>query len=147
MEGQKNRLLEWVKAHKKELIIGGVSASVLVGIILGIRNNGSIEALRESLNKNIEKVPIKIPEALQAVPDKVIHTKAMVTDIIQPTETLSIRSSNAIQNTFEGSDHIRNLHEGWYASAEKIAIAAEHGYDLKPGQTWVDMYTKRTVAA
>jgi len=147
MEGQKNRLLEWVKAHKKELIIGGVSASVLVGIILGIRNNGSIEALRESLNKNIEKVPIKIPEALQAVPDKVIHTKAMVTDIIQPTETLSIRSSNAIQNTFEVSDHIRNLHEGWYASAEKIAIAAEHGYDLKPGQTWVDMYTKRTVAA
>ena len=147
MEGQKNRLLEWVKAHKKELIIGGVSASVLVGIILGIRNNGSIEALRESLNNNIEKVPIKIPEALQAVPDKVIHTKAMVTDIIQPTETLSIRSSNAIQNTFEVSDHIRNLHEGWYASAEKIAIAAEHGYDLKPGQTWVDMYTKRTVAA
>ena len=147
MEGQKNRLLEWVKAHKKELIIGGVSASFLISIILVIRNKGSIVVIRDSLNNNIEKIPIKVPEALQAVPDKIIHTKAMVTDIIQPTETIIISSTNAIQDTFEVSDHIRNLHEGWYASAEKIAIAAEHGYDLKPGQTWVDMYTKRTVAA
>ncbi|MDD3185315.1 MAG: hypothetical protein ACOX1S_14975 [Anaerostipes sp.] len=47
----------------------------------------------------------------------------------------------------EVSEHLRNLPEGWNASAEKILSATEHGYQLNPGQTWVDTYTKNKVIA
>lgn len=45
------------------------------------------------------------------------------------------------------AEHLRNLPNGWKASAEKIATAAEHGYDLRPGQTWVEAYRTGGLAA
>ena len=38
------------------------------------------------------------------------------------------------------SKHIRNLPEGYKASAEKIATAEANGFKLEDGQTWVDEY-------
>lgn len=45
------------------------------------------------------------------------------------------------------AEHLRNLPEGRKASPEKIAAAAEHGYDLLPGQTWVENYRTGGLAA
>ena len=64
--------------------------------------------------------------------------------VIEPTEKI-VRSLP--QGSFEVTDHIRNLPEGWRATAGKIATAAEHGYELLPGQTWVERYTKNEIAA
>lgn len=64
--------------------------------------------------------------------------------VIEPTEKI-VRSLP--QGPFEVTDHIRNLPEGWRASAGKIATAAEHGYELLPGQTWVERYVKNEIAA
>lgn len=36
--------------------------------------------------------------------------------------------------------HKRKLPDGWKASPEKIATAKENGFDLQPGETWVDDY-------
>ena len=47
-----------------------------------------------------------------------------------------------VDDPIDVTEHIRNLPEGWHASEKKIASAAEHGYNLKPGQTWVENYTK-----
>lgn len=66
----------------------------------------------------------------------------------QVTETvLIINETHTTQTPYDVSEHIRNLHEGWKASAEKIATAAEHGYDLKLGQTWVEAHIKGMIAA
>lgn len=47
-----------------------------------------------------------------------------------------------VDDPIDVTEHIRNLPEGWHASEKKIASAAEHGYNLQPGQTWVENYTK-----
>ena len=36
--------------------------------------------------------------------------------------------------------HIRKLPNGWKPSPEKIATAKENGFDLGPGETWVESY-------
>jgi predicted transcriptional regulator len=56
MEEKKSFLL-WVKVHKKQLIIAGVSLATIVGIILGIKNRESIIRFWNSLKKAIEKTP------------------------------------------------------------------------------------------
>lgn len=56
MEEKKSFLL-WVKEHKKQLIIAGVSVATIVGIILAIKNRESIIRLWTSLKKAIEKTP------------------------------------------------------------------------------------------
>ena len=56
--------------------------------------------------------------------------------------TKSNKSFDKNNTLIEVSPHIRNLHEGWSASTNKIETALEHGFCLKEGQTWVDSYEK-----
>ncbi len=147
MEEQKKGILAWIKAHKKELIIAGISVTALIGIILCIKNRDSIEALWKSLSRAIEKSPAKVPEVSQTTIKKIAQSSVAVTDVINPTEISVINTTRTFQNPFEVSDHIRNLHEGWRASAKKITEAEAMGIILQPGQTLIDTYMKGGVAA
>lgn len=146
METQKKGFLAWVKAHKKELIIAGISVAALIEIILCIKNRDSIEALWKSLSRAIEKSPGEAPEVSQTTIEKVAQSSVTITDIINPTEIQVINATRTFQNPFEVSDHIRNLHEGWRASAKKITEAEAMKIILQPGQTLVDAYMKGGVA-
>ena len=126
MKEDKKEFVTWVKAHKTELIIAGVSIGAILAIILGIKN-------RDSLVKvwNTMRAAIKTEHA---------PTKQIL--CIQATEAEEI-----INAPFEVSGHVRNLHPGCHASAEKLAEAKAMGIILLPGQTLVDAYTKRGAAA
>ena len=81
---------------------------------------------------------------------KVAVSAAPVVPVIEVRELPVVESNEAsriIQYPFDVSDHIRNLHPGWKASAEKIAEAERLGIVLQPGQTLVDGYTKGGLVA
>lgn len=48
---ENNKFISWVKHHKTELIIAGISVTTLIGIILGIKNKESIKKLWDTLEK------------------------------------------------------------------------------------------------
>lgn len=147
MEEQKKGFLAWVKKHRKELIIAGISATALIGIIICMKNRDSIEALWKSLIGAIEKSPTESPKISQTSIEKIAQSSVTVTDVINPSKIPVINSEITYQNSFEVSDHIRNLHEGWRASAKKITEAESMGIILQEGQTLVDAYVKGSVAA
>jgi len=147
MEEQKRGFTQWVKANKKELIIAGVSIAAIIGIIVGIKNKDSIITLWESLKKSVDNSPVKISTAPQKVVNSLVHEPAQVVEVVSATKTIKFPSNHNTRVPFEVCDHIRNLPNGWHASAEKIATAAEHGYNIQQGQTWVDTYTKGVFVA
>ncbi|MDR1615567.1 MAG: hypothetical protein LBR98_00885 [Syntrophomonadaceae bacterium] len=147
MEEQKEGFLAWIKAHKKELVIAGISLTALIGIILCIKNRDSIDALWKSLSGAIEKSPTEESKISKTTIEKIAQSSVTVTDVINPTEIPVKNTTRTFQNPFEVSDHIRNLHEGCRASAKKITEAEAMGIILQPGQTLVDAYTKGGVAA
>lgn len=147
MEEQKKGFLVWVKKHRKELIIAGISATALIGIIICMKNRDSIEALWKSLIGAIEKSPTEATKISQTTIENIAQSSVTVTDAINPTKIPVINSEITYQNSFEVSDHIRNLHEGWRASAKKITEAESMGIILQEGQTLVDAYIKGSVAA
>lgn len=55
---EKNELIAWVKAHKKQLLLTGISVSTLIMTILGIKNKDAINTLWKSLIEEIEKGPL-----------------------------------------------------------------------------------------
>lgn len=137
MEKEKKTFAQWVKEHKKELIIAGVSIAAIIAVIIGIKNHKALEEAWASLRKLVEKTPECIP-----VEKTVAATEAVpVKDIVE----INIVTADRIPH--DVAEHLRNLPEGWKASAEKIATAAEHGYDLLPGQTWVEAYRTGGLAA
>lgn len=44
------RLSEWIKRHKKELIIAGVSSAAIVALIFGYRNQEQLTGIKNSLD-------------------------------------------------------------------------------------------------
>lgn len=130
MEKRKKEFVEWVKEHKTELIITGVSIAAIIAVIFGIKNHKELEEAWKSLRKVVEKAPKTAP-VVEAV---FIAETACEKDIV----AVNIVTTGRIPHGVSG--HLRNLKEGWKASPEKIATAAEHGYDLMPGQTWVEDY-------
>lgn len=140
-EKEKGIFIKWVKAHKKELIFAGISIASLIGIIFGIKNKDSIQELWAALQKSVAKVP-----ADKAVV-KVTENAIPVVETVSTTNITLLPVNREYRVPFGVTDHIRNLHEGWHASPEKIAAAMAHGIELLPGQTWVENYTKGIIAA
>ena len=139
----RGNITDWVKKHRKQLMISGVSIAVIGGVILGVKNQQSfIEHWNSRMKTVNKKGAIKVPDKnLGSGIETIISEKpaAKVIDLSAFTKTYSV--------PFEVSKHIRNLAEGMQASAEKIATALENGFELKPQQTWVDDYIKGATVA
>ena len=130
----KHGFIAWAKAHKKELALAGISIAAINAVIIGIRNKTALCKVMSELNSLLSKPRGHSP---------VISTK----NIAQPAVAeLTVIDSDLVEH-LDVRMHIRNLHEGWQASAEKIATAAEKGYILGQGQTWVEPYTKSSHTA
>lgn len=132
---EQNQIIQWIKAHKKQLILAGIGIAAVIALVLGIKNKDMLKALWASLKGAVEPTAERISDAVTTT----------VTEI--PTETPALLLSNDPCVPQEVRRHIRNLHEGWHASPEKLAAAREMGIVLQEGQTWVDNYMKGVCAA
>lgn len=129
---EKHKFVDWVKAHKKQLLIAGVSVTAIIGIIIGLKNKESIKELWEALENSLSKTPEKLPESIT-----IVQTAPPVIE-----EVIPVRLYTSPQEPFDVSQHIRNLSGSRHHSIEKAAEAAALGIDLLPHQTLVDTYTK-----
>lgn len=141
MEERKG-LIRWIKEHKKELLIAGISIGALILIVLGIKNKDEIMALWNTLRKVPKQPTVNVTETVRKV------TTEYPIEPVQPVQDVfDAVSSKSDSLPFEVSRHIRNLPEGWHASPEKIAEALENNIILMDGQTWVERYMKGEAAA
>ena len=131
---ERKGFIHWIKEHKKELIIAGVSIGALALIVLGIENRDAIKEVWDSL-RNVVKYPTeKLTETATKVAVEIPQDSVM--------KVVSAMASNSSSIPFEVSRHIRNLPDGWHASPEKVAEALKNNIILLDGQTWVDSYVK-----
>lgn len=130
---EQKTLIQWIREHKKEIAIAGISITAMVGLVLGIKNKEVMEALWNALKNTDSKIPIKTETP-------------RITEKVSNIESVVIPMHREYKEPFDVSSHIRNLHEGWKASPEKLERAAAYGIDLLPGQTLVESYTKGEVA-
>lgn len=138
MEERKG-IIQWIKEHKKELIIAGVSIEALVLVVIGIKNKDAIKELWESLKNTAIQTSLKVSDAATEV--------VMEAPIESFQNGVSNMASNSETIPFEVRKHIRNLPEGWHASPKKIEEALKNSIILMDGQTWVDGYMKGGFAA
>lgn len=132
MEENKKGFVDWVKDHKKQLLIAGISVTAIIGTIIGLKNKEAISELWETLEKSISKTPEKLPESVS------------IAQAAQPVfeETTPVRMYTSPRDSFGVSQHFRKLSGGRHHSAKKAAEAALLGIDLPPDLTLVDAYTK-----
>lgn len=130
---EQKTLIDWIREHKKEIAIAGISITALMGLVFAIKNRETMEVFWNELKNNDPKIPIKTETP-------------KITEQVSNIESAVIPMHRDYREPFDVSSHIRNLHEGWKASPEKLAKAAAYGIELLPGQTLVEGYTKGEVA-
>ena len=131
MENKKRSVKQWVEKHKTELVLTGASITAVAAVIIGLKNPNLIQKTVLPFKTVLGKAPETIGEVKTAAPIAVHADKVL--DLKINKDVVS-RIPHAV------SEHVRDLPVGRVASAEKIATAAEHGFDLNPGQTWVKGY-------
>ena len=132
MEEKKNSFKAWVITHKKQLILAGISISVVLGIILGIKNKDALEELWTAMKLKIRNVP-----KTELIVEPISQTSTPQLQIVTAPHTYT-----RPQEPVNVGLHIRTLSGGRTHSAEKTAEALALGIDLLPNQTLVDPYTK-----
>lgn len=98
MEEQKKRFIEWIKAHKKELLIAGISITAIIAAVLVYRNHESIVTLWDTSKKTLQKT---------SVSELSVATPAAKVDLVTPTTV------NAAEVVIEPTEKIvRSLPQG-----------------------------------
>ena len=57
IEEEKVAFIKWVKVHKNELFLAGISIASLICVIIGIKNKDSIKELWAAVQKTVSKIP------------------------------------------------------------------------------------------
>lgn len=141
MNEQKQKYINWIKTHKKELIVAGGSISAIIAIVYCYQKRGEILKYLKNPKFQILKLPFGTNSSL--VVESIGKSAPTKSGLSLPQENRSIVPIRKLESeSFDVLGHIRNLHDGWHASAAKIVAATERGYELLPGQTWVNNYTK-----
>lgn len=144
INGEKKGFIAWVNAHKKELIIAGISIVALIATMLGINNKDVLLELWRNLKVPVTKPSAPVKKLSDIVPDSPT-VSAIEEEKVPVVKAMEFVSTP--QHSFDVRGHIRNLHSGWKASAKKISEAEMLGISLLPGQTLVDGYTKGALSA
>jgi len=55
MDTEKKSIIKWVRTHKKQLAISGISIIAMVSVILGIQNKDTLAKLRDALHEVIKE--------------------------------------------------------------------------------------------
>lgn len=143
-EMEKKSFITWVKEHKKQLVIAGVSITAIVLAILAVKNRETLIKLWAELKdaimditKSADKITVESTE-----PSVKVGEVVNVVDVINPPTLMVVDNTTIDKIPFGVQKHVRNLAPGYHPSPEKIATALENGIELLPNQTWVRDYTK-----
>ena len=140
-EQEKHTIRHWIKNHKKQLIGVGISITAAIGVTLLLKKNSELFMLSEEISDSL-------PEQAAIFPDPVERDNILQENLARPlyqTSPDNVIDFSSVQTEripYEVGPFIRQLHEGCHASAEKIKTAVEYGYNLNPGETWVNGHTR-----
>ncbi len=125
---------KWLSKHRKEVII---TASVLAitGTVAILLING--KKVKMPVKELAEKIVPEVPQASGSVDVALEAAMDVAPQLSQAAETVTIKI-DGVYKVFPRTEFIRQLHEGWQASPEKLAQAAAMGIDLKQGETIVN---------
>ena len=131
------RVKAWFRKHRKGVLITATILAI-TGTVAILLING--KKVKMPVKELAEKIVPEAPKAVKPVESAVNVVKQAAPEAAKVAETVTVEVDGVLK-TFPRSEFIRQLHEGWHASAEKIAQAAEMGIELKPGETIVNACT------
>ena len=142
MNAKKKRILKWVGIGVAVAAGIGLCVWLCPGIVAVLGSCAAPAAAALGAAGNSDRDDSEGSASSTTVCELATEQENMQMEDVLDSESCEKRSYTNPSESVICRGHIRNLHEGWHASEEKVQTAKESGIDLKDGQTLVIGYTK-----
>lgn len=126
----KNSIVAWVKAHKKQLILAGISITAVIAIVVGIKNKSELVKLWCALQEKIKRGDIYSTKWFSTATDAELDIEREKVRVAYCTSGTDTLTASYLQNLLWHFDNeIRN--RTWVDKTPHTpTIHREHGWYL-----------------
>ncbi len=75
VQNEKKDFVAWIKSHKTQLILAGISVPTIISVVLGLKNKDAIKALWKNLSEGIKEANMYSPKWFETATDDVLNAE------------------------------------------------------------------------
>lgn len=128
-EGKKSFLM-WVKAHKTQLILTGISISTIIAVVLGLKNKDAIKDLWNQLNEEIKKANMYSNKWFETITDEALSTEREKVRLAYCSSGDNFSEASRLQNLLWRFDKEMSKRAWGDEIPHAPSIHREHGWYL-----------------
>lgn len=126
----KKGFVAWIKAHKSQLILIGISIPTIISVVLGLKNKGSIKTLWGNLNGEVKKVNMYSSKWFETVTDEVLNTEREKVRLAYCSSGDNFSEASRLQNLLWRFDKEMSKRAWGDEIPHAPSIHREHGWYL-----------------
>lgn len=122
--------LAWIKAHKTQLILVGISISTIIAVVLGLKNKDAIKALWDHLNEETQKANMYSSKWFESVTDETLSTEREKVRLAYCSSGDNFSEASRLQNLLWRFDKEMSKRAWGDEIPHALSIHREHGWYL-----------------
>lgn len=122
--------LAWVKVHKTQLILIGVSIPTIIAVVLGLKNKDAIKVLWNQLNEEIKKANMYSGKWFETVTDEVLDAEREKVRLEYCSSGENFSEASRLQNLLWRFDKEMSKRAWGDKIPHASSIHREHGWYL-----------------
>ena len=126
----KNGIVTWIKAHKKQLVFIGISIPTLIAIVLGLKNKDAIKELFDNLKDEIEKANLYSSKWFENATDAELDTAREKVRLDYCSSGDDFKAACSLQNLLRRFDEEMSKRAWGNETPHAPSIHREHGWYL-----------------
>ena len=126
----KNGIVTWIKAHKKQLVFIGISIPTLIAIVLGLKNKDAIKELFDNLKDEIEKANLYSSKWFENATDAELDTAREKVRLDYCSSGDDFKAACSLQNLLWRFDKEMSKRAWGNETPRAPSIHREHGWYL-----------------
>lgn len=120
----------WIKDHKAQLIIVGISIPTIIVVVLGLKNKDAIKALWNRLNEELKEANMYSSKWFETVTDETLSTEREKVRLEYCSSGNSLSEAGRLQNLLRRFDKEMNKRAWGNEIPHPSSIHREHGWYL-----------------
>lgn len=125
-----NGFIAWIKAHKNQLILIGISIPTIIAVVLGLKNKDAIKALWKDLNDEITKANVYSSKWFEALSDEALSTEREKVRLAYCSSGDNCSEASGLQNLLWRFDKEMSKRAWGDEIPHAPSIHREHGWYL-----------------
>ncbi len=126
----KKGFLMWIKAHKIQLILIGVSIPTIIAVVLVLKNKDAIKVSWENLSEDIKKANMYTPKWFKTVTDEALSTEREKVRLAYCSSGDNFSEASRLQNLLWRFDKEMSKRAWGDEIPHAPSIHREHGWYL-----------------